>query len=212
MGDLDFDVADGDSHDVTVTATDSMGAADTITVTINVTNVNEKPTLTEIPTTVQEVGRIETEENETALDGDASTSDNVEAANFAGTDPEGGAVELSTSGADGDMFKLTATDAADGYTETLAFKANPDFEMPGDANNDNIYEVTVVATDGDGNTAEAESDRQGHQRGGSREGDPAGASAAGRRCDDRHPCRFGHLLPGHRHLAVVQEWNGCDKR
>ena len=62
---------------------------------------------------------------------------------------------MSTSGTDGDMFKLTATEATnDGYTETLAFKANPDFEMPGDANGDNIYEVTVVATDGDGNTAE----------------------------------------------------------
>ena len=36
---------------------------------------------------------------------------------------------------------------------TLAFKAKPDFEKPGDANGNNIYEVTVVATDGDGLTA-----------------------------------------------------------
>ena len=31
----------------------------------------------------------------------------------------------------------------------LAFKAKPDFENPGDENKDNIYEVTVVAADGD---------------------------------------------------------------
>ena len=154
-GTLNFDVADGNSHTVTVTATDSMGATDTIDVTISVTNVNEDPTLTTLTTTVQKVGRIERAENETALDGDASTPESVDAANFTGSDPEGGTVELSTSGTDGDMFKLTATEATnDGYTETLAFKANPDFEMPGDANGDNIYEVTVVATDGNGNTAE----------------------------------------------------------
>ena len=34
----------------------------------------------------------------------------------------------------------------------LSFKAKPDFEMPGDRNNDNIYEVTVEASD-DMNTA-----------------------------------------------------------
>ena len=32
--------------------------------------------------------------------------------------------------------------------------ANPDFENPGDANKDNVYEVTVVVEDSDDNTAE----------------------------------------------------------
>ena len=63
-GTLNFDVADGNSHTVTVTATDSMGATDTIDVTISVTNVNEDPTLTTLTTTVQKVGRIERAENE----------------------------------------------------------------------------------------------------------------------------------------------------
>ena len=30
----------------------------------------------------------------------------------------------------------------------LAFKDKPDFEDPGDMNGDNVYEVTVVASDG----------------------------------------------------------------
>ena len=33
----------------------------------------------------------------------------------------------------------------------LTFKAKPDFEKPGDADTDNVYEVTVVAADNDGN-------------------------------------------------------------
>ena len=31
---------------------------------------------------------------------------------------------------------------------SLSFKKNPDFEMPGDRNTDNVYEVTVRASDG----------------------------------------------------------------
>ena len=34
----------------------------------------------------------------------------------------------------------------------LKFKAKPDYEMPGDANTDNVYEVTVRAADAIGNT------------------------------------------------------------
>ena len=33
----------------------------------------------------------------------------------------------------------------------LTFKAKPDFESPGDVNSNNVYEVTVVAADPDGN-------------------------------------------------------------
>ena len=31
---------------------------------------------------------------------------------------------------------------------TLTFNAAPDFEAPADANSDNVYEVTVVVSDG----------------------------------------------------------------
>ena len=41
-----------------------------------------------------------------------------------------------------------------GASARLAFKAGPDHEMPGDKNKDNVYEVTIVATDSVGNTGE----------------------------------------------------------
>lgn len=50
------------------------------------------------------------------------------------------------SGGDGALF---AIDAATGQ---LSFKAAPDFEAPTDANKDNVYAVTVVATDARGLT------------------------------------------------------------
>ena len=50
------------------------------------------------------------------------------------TDPEGGDITWSLSGADEDMFELTGTGDASGSMRGLAFKAKPDFEAPGDAN------------------------------------------------------------------------------
>lgn len=47
-----------------------------------------------------------------------------------------------TGGADQAFFEINAT------TGVLAFKTGPDFEAPGDANGNNVYEVVVEATDG----------------------------------------------------------------
>ena len=44
------------------------------------------------------------------------------------------------SGPDAGKFEIAANGA-------LTFKAQPDFETPGDSNGDNVYEVTVVASD-----------------------------------------------------------------
>ena len=44
-------------------------------------------------------------------------------------------------GPDGDKFQLDAD-------RVLSFKTAPDYEMPGDANKDNVYMVTVRASDG----------------------------------------------------------------
>ena len=38
----------------------------------------------------------------------------------------------------------------------LTFKASPDYESPGDANGDNDYKLTVVVSDGKGNSDEHE--------------------------------------------------------
>ena len=48
------------------------------------------------------------------------------------------------SGADAAKFNINAT------TGALTFKTAPDFEAPGDANRDNIYEVVIKATDATG--------------------------------------------------------------
>ena len=149
------------TYTATVTATDSKGGADTITVNINVTGVDDAPELMTAVTETKNVGRIEIPENQTVLNGDPDqTVDYAEpvtvttAATYTGTDEEGGKVTLTTAGADGDLFELTDADTTDTtYTSTLAFKKGPDFEKPMDANKDNIYEVTVVATDPGGQTA-----------------------------------------------------------
>ncbi|WP_428742544.1 cadherin repeat domain-containing protein [Tenacibaculum sp.] len=50
------------------------------------------------------------------------------------------------SGGDNDLF------AIDNSTGVLTFVSSPDYEVPTDANTDNYYEITVIATDSDGST------------------------------------------------------------
>jgi hypothetical protein len=60
----------------------------------------------------------------------------------AATDPDGNAVTFSLSGgADQARFSITGLGA-------LSFAAPPDFENPQDSNRDNVYEVTIRASDG----------------------------------------------------------------
>ena len=56
-------------------------------------------------------------------------------------DPEGESVELSLEGSDVGLFVLGADGA-------LSFKLAPDFEQRGDADRNNVYEVTLAARDG----------------------------------------------------------------
>lgn len=55
---------------------------------------------------------------------------------------------LITGGADGALFSI------DAMTGALSFLAAPDFEMPGDADGDNVFEVEIGATDGDTTTTQ----------------------------------------------------------
>ena len=66
------------------------------------------------------------------------------------TDSEGAGLTFAFStdaggGADNTLFTLDAD------TGLLAFAAAPDFEMPGDAGGDNVYDVQVTLTDSDSN-------------------------------------------------------------
>ena len=127
------------SYTVTVRATDpagipgttaAEGTSATIVVTITVTGVNEGPAIT---------GDAE----ETFAEVEDAITDGYE---YMATDPEGNTpIVWSITGTDAGKFNIPSTGG------NLTFKAKPDYEAPGDANTDNVYEVTVVATDGEGN-------------------------------------------------------------
>lgn len=58
------------------------------------------------------------------------------------TDPDGDAVTYSLSGSDASAFSVGSTSGA------LAFVDAPDYEAPADSDADNVYEITVSASDG----------------------------------------------------------------
>ena len=141
-GDLDHETGGG-TYTVVVRATDPAGIpsvetaetanSDTVKVVITVTDVNEAP----------------------AVDGDATATFNEDTGDIATVldtytandedddgNPHPGAVTgWSVNGADGSKFDISAAGA-------LTFKKKPDYENPTDANEDNVYEVTVQASDG----------------------------------------------------------------
>ena len=59
------------------------------------------------------------------------------------------ATAWSVAGADGSKFNIG--NETNGTPGQLKFKAKPNYEMPTDANSDNVYEVTVRAADADSN-------------------------------------------------------------
>ena len=152
---LDFETPVGGTSDesndyiVTVSAADSsdLSASDangtaTTTVTITVTGVDEKPTFLAGALTIEHV------EDATAIDTNLSTVA-VDAATYTATDPEGGSVTLSLMGDDAAQFELNDPDTPADGSMVLSFKSKPDFEMPGDRNQNNLYRVMVVASDGE---------------------------------------------------------------
>ena len=117
------DEGENNVYNVVVTATDSGGLSDSITVNITVTDVNEAPT-------VSGSTAVRYAENGTAA-----------VATYTATDPESDSVMWSLTGDDAEDFSVN-TDGA------LTFKIAPDFENPADAGRDNVYNVTVSASDG----------------------------------------------------------------
>ena len=148
---LNHDADNGDSQDVVVTVNDPSGSTTlvTTTVTINITDVNEAPAfaaavLTDDPPTNPSVAVIA--EN-------ATGDDDLRVGSYSATDPDDDTPSLSLMGPDAGMFQHVAstsdTDATDDTViRIVSFKASPDYDMPGDSNGDNVYEVTVRASDG----------------------------------------------------------------
>ena len=117
-------------YELTVMVTDEQGNADQVAFTITVTDVDEGPQI--------------------SLEGTATTSvpentaDTRVLADYTATDPENptaGIFSWSTSGRDGGDFVINALGE-------LRFRYSPDYERPADSNRDNVYEVTVRASDG----------------------------------------------------------------
>ena len=146
--DLDFD-ADGveTSFTIMVEAVDSAGGASdpTATVTITLLNVNEAPDFGD-ETPNANIRGMAADKNEEGFGADHAWDPVV--SSYMATDQEGVAIgdgKWSLSGDDAAKFKLTGdTDDA----RILEFREKADFEMRGNQDRDNIYEVTVVASDG----------------------------------------------------------------
>ena len=98
------------------------GHSDETALTIEVTDLDEPPTLSG-PAAI------------TRREGDGG-----ELGRYRATDPENGDVTLSLSGDDAADFQLTGG--------ALSFREAIDYESPGDTGGDNVYELTVDATDG----------------------------------------------------------------
>ena len=148
---LDYEAVD--DYEVTVGATDSAGnnVDDTVqlinaTVTINVIDVDEKPTFTG----ENNPAGVVAAQTEGMTGIDTNTSNNtVDAATFTASDPEDENVTLTLMGDDAGSFELADdTELGNDVNQVLSFKEKTDFEMPGDRNRDNVYEVTVRASDG----------------------------------------------------------------
>ena len=147
---LDADASGGASHEVTVRATDPSGdpQADAdaavpensaeIMVTINVEDLAEDP-------------QVSAPAANNMLDGYAeNTLITTAVATFtAVVEPADGVVSRwSLAGTDSGKFSISN----DGVGGALTFKKSPDYEMPGDDDGDNMYEVTIRATDSDART------------------------------------------------------------
>ena len=118
-------------YDITVKASDGTNTASQA-VAITVANVNEAPTVTSAAT--------------------ASVAENTAGTVYtvAATDPDAGTtLTYSLSGTDAALFNINAT------TGAVSFKASPNYETPTDAGANNVYDVTVKASDGTNTTSQA---------------------------------------------------------
>ena len=71
--------------------------------------------------------------------------DATQPATYFATDPDDGLITWSLVGDDADAFNIPGEDSP-AANATLVFATGPDFENPTDMNEDNVYEVTIVAS------------------------------------------------------------------
>ena len=161
--DLDYDAAEGrttgataGTYMVIVRATDPSGLADNITITITAENVNEDPIVTGRAELSVVEGTIDITDPDavlayTSLPDAPGIDDSPDPTNerneYVYEDPDhfDSIARWTLEGDDAGAFDQS------GRFEPryIQFKVAPDYENPTDANRDNVYEVTLVATDTD---------------------------------------------------------------
>ena len=123
--------ADGDNvYEVTVQASDGNGGTTLQTINVTVTPVNDNNPAFTSPDTANVAENTTAVMTVTATDADL---------------PPQGVTFSIVGGADQSKFGLTSGGV-------LTFNSAPDFEAPTDSNGDNVYVVTVEASDGEGGT------------------------------------------------------------
>ena len=135
------DIGTDNTYNVTVNATDSSNNTSDLAVTVTVTDVDETDPVVSnsVNTNTPSI-----EENQTFV------------ATFNSDEP----VIWSLSGIDSSLFTISAinqpsssgsTSSSDSTQAQLSFSSAPDYEQPADSNSDNVYEITVTATDSENN-------------------------------------------------------------
>ena len=117
--------SDGDNvYQLTLSAFDGANTA-TQAITITVSNIDEAPTFA-------------------AASQDLPVNENASGSVYQAqaSDPEGAALTYSASGADASLFTLDSTSG------DLAFITQPNYENPLDQDADNIYQLSITASDG----------------------------------------------------------------
>ena len=151
------DTATAGTYIVIVRATDPSGEADKITVTITAENVNEDPMVTGRAELSVVEGTIDITDEDAVLDytslpdapgpGTEGPEPTNQQNEYVYEDPDylDSIARWTLEGDDLDAFDQS------GRFEPryLQFKVAPDYENPTDMNRDNVYEVTLVATDTD---------------------------------------------------------------
>ena len=132
------------TYDITVQASDDVFTA-ALPVTITVDNVDENPVISG-----------ETENDTVNPFFDHEENDGAPVHTFTAADPEGMAITWELDGADKDIFSITGG--------VLVFQSPPNFEDAKDSGGNNVYYITVKATDNTNNSAISAGNRHGHQR------------------------------------------------
>ena len=128
------DVAGDNLYNVTIEARDPESHTTSLSVTVRVTEVNEGPVITR-------QGNLSGNPPGSVAENHAATQ---ALATYTASDPERPSVRVtqwSTTGADGGDFVMNALGE-------LRFTNSPDYERPADSNRDNVYGVTIRASDG----------------------------------------------------------------